>query len=38
MVIYRVPPTTSDITFEDGVVDSLTLKWEKYNESDLTEV
>ena len=38
MVIYRVPPTTSDITFEDGVVESLTLKWEKYNESDLTEV
>ena len=38
MVIYRVPPTTSDITFQDGVVESLTLKWEKYNESDLTEV
>ena len=38
MVIYRVPPTTSDITFEDGVVESLTLKWEKYNKSDLTEV
>ena len=38
MVIYRVPPTTSDITFEGGVVESLTLKWEKYNESDLTEV
>ena len=31
MVIYRVPPTTSDITFEGGVVESLTLKWEKYN-------
>ena len=38
MVIYRVPPTTSDITFEGGVVESLTLKWEKYNKSDLTEV
>ena len=38
MVIYRVPPTTSDITCEGGVVESLTLKWEKYNKSDLTEV
>ena len=38
MVIYRVPPTESDVTLDGGVVKKVEVTWEKYNKSDLTEV